>query len=326
MAGAGPFERDFVEGPDSAARHEAPSELASHSRAGLVVAVWGPTGAPGRSTVAINVAAELATRGAAVTLADADTYGGSIATMLGLLDESPGFAASGRLIERGEYSLAEFERLTQNVAAGAGWLRVLGGLSRADRWPEVGTARVSGLLEALKEWNDAIVLDVGFNLERDEEISSDIDAPRRNAATLASLSSADVVLAVASADPVGIARFLRGHHELRRVAPDARVIVVVNRLRRGAIGSGAARQISEVLQRFGGIRDPWYLPFDLDATDAALSAAGTLAEAAPRSAIRAAIRELVDAEFPAAAAPDSGARRGRTVRRRVRREESRAGH
>ena len=58
-----------------------------------VIAVWGPTGAPGRSTVALNLAAELA-RSAPTLLVDCDTYGSSVAQSFGLLDEAPGVAAA----------------------------------------------------------------------------------------------------------------------------------------------------------------------------------------------------------------------------------------
>ena len=65
-------------------------------RRGSVVAVWGPTGAPGRTTVAVTLADELARLGSAALLVDADVYGGTVAAVLGLLDESPGLAAACR--------------------------------------------------------------------------------------------------------------------------------------------------------------------------------------------------------------------------------------
>ena len=54
---------------------------------GRVVAVWGPTGAPGRTTVAVGMADEAARLGLATLLVDADVYGGVVAQVLGLLDE-----------------------------------------------------------------------------------------------------------------------------------------------------------------------------------------------------------------------------------------------
>jgi Mrp family chromosome partitioning ATPase len=65
------------------------------------VAVWGPTGAPGRTTVAVNLAAELALLGRHTLVVDADTYGGTIAQAVGLFDESPGLAAAARAAGQG---------------------------------------------------------------------------------------------------------------------------------------------------------------------------------------------------------------------------------
>ena len=76
------------------------------SPAGRLVAVWGPTGAPGRTTVAVTLAAELAALGRETILADADTYGGSVAQVLGLLDEAPGLAAAARGSDHGTLDLS----------------------------------------------------------------------------------------------------------------------------------------------------------------------------------------------------------------------------
>jgi hypothetical protein len=45
----------------------------------VLAVVWGPKGAPGRTTVAVNLAFEAAASGAEVLLVDADTYGGAVA-------------------------------------------------------------------------------------------------------------------------------------------------------------------------------------------------------------------------------------------------------
>ncbi len=68
---------------------------------GRVVAVHGPTGAPGRTTVAIGLAAEHAHRGHRSVLVDADPHGGAVAQHLGVLDEVSGLLASARLVNSG---------------------------------------------------------------------------------------------------------------------------------------------------------------------------------------------------------------------------------
>ena len=56
---------------------------------------------PGRTLVAANIAGELAAEGKSVLLVDADSYGASVAALLGLLDEAAGLAQACRLADQG---------------------------------------------------------------------------------------------------------------------------------------------------------------------------------------------------------------------------------
>jgi len=262
-------------------------------RRGTVVAVWGPAGSPGRTSLAISIAAELAEAGASVALGDADTHAAAIDPSLGLLDEAPGFAAACRLASSGALTVSEFERVAEWNRSGHSGFWVLTGLGRPSRWPELTADRVTGAIAAAREWVDVLVLDTASSLEQDEELSSDLVAPRRNAATIASLRAADHVVAVGAADPIGLARFLRAHAQLLETATPDRVTTVVNKVRSSAIGLNPAAQITQTLARFGGISDPVLVPWDPGAFDAALLSGRPLLDAAPRSAARAAIRKLV---------------------------------
>lgn len=269
--------------------------VAAHAAAdvrGRVVAVWGAHGAPGRTTVAIELAVETARTRGHVALVDADTHAPAIAIALGLADEGPGFAAACRQAELGGLDAAELTRLSMPVGGADGIVDVLPGLNRAARWPELSERRVASALEACRGWADVTVVDTAASLESDEEIMSDLDAPRRNAATLAALSSADAVVAVAAADPVGIARFLRGYAELRAIVGATPVIVAVNRLRSGPLGIDARGQVRRTLERFGGVDDVSFLPLDQRAVDAALLAARPVGEVTPRSSLAQAVRRL----------------------------------
>jgi MinD-like ATPase involved in chromosome partitioning or flagellar assembly len=260
---------------------------------GTVIAVWGPAGAPGRTTVAINVAAELAAAGLSVVLADVDTYSGSVAPALGMLDEAPGFAAACRLAGVDALTRGELERIGQSYGSGKSRFRVLTGIGRPSRWPELSAQRVVTTLQQCRLWVDFTVVDTGFSLEHDEEISSDLFAPRRNAAGLTALREADRVIAVGSADPVGLSRFLRAHVDLVETVAEGRVIVAMNKLRASAIGLNPVGQVAQTLSRFGGIESAAMIPYDAPALDAAILGGHTLADAAPRSRARVAIRELV---------------------------------
>ncbi|MEO7059743.1 MAG: hypothetical protein ABI083_08490 [Lapillicoccus sp.] len=255
---------------------------------GRVVAVWGPTGAPGRSTIAVNLAAELAGLGIPTLLIDLDTYGGCVAQALSMLDEAPGIAAATRAADQGTLDLPALARISPEVLPG---MRVLTGIPRADRWPEVRTAALERVLTLARLLAQVVVLDCGFNLEDDEELSYDTAAPRRNAATLTALAESDVVLAVGSCDPVGLQRLVRGLQELGTV-PSPTPLVVVNRLRAGAVGSRPEARVSEALERFAGITEVTFVPEDRAGLDVAALEGRVLAECAPSSPARAAIRAL----------------------------------
>ena len=93
-----------------------------------------------------------------------------------------GFASACRQAELGELDVRELDRIS--VPLGGTGVDVLTGLNRPSRWPELSAGRVAAALAVCREWADYTVVDVAASLERDEEIVSDLDGPRRNAATL----------------------------------------------------------------------------------------------------------------------------------------------
>ncbi|MBE7700721.1 hypothetical protein H9623_10455 [Oerskovia sp. Sa1BUA8] len=304
---------------DGTGRASDADQQGSAPRSGKVLAVWGPTGAPGRTTLAVNLAAELAgvgdgrgRRGARrrrhgrsspsgrssastdeVLLVDADTYAGSVAQHLGLLDESPGLAAATRSAGQGALDLAGLARLAPVVAPR---LRVLTGISRAARWPELPATSLDAVWEVGRALADWTVIDCGFGLEQDELLSYDTRAPQRNGATLSALAAADVVLVVGGADPVGIQRLVRGLGDLADAGATtgASRLVVANRVRSSAAGPRPEAAVRDALGRYGGVTDVHVLPEDRATLDGALLAGRTLAEHAPESPVRRALVDLAD--------------------------------
>lgn len=284
---------DTKAGRGSFAMPDAAGEVLATGAGGKVFTVWGAGGAPGRSTLAIELAYELARGGRTVALVDADTYGPSLALALGLADEGPGFAAACRAADVGMLDADELTRISTPIAHHDGHVRVLTGLNRPGRWPELNEERVFAALEVCRAWADYVVVDVAAPLERDEEIVSDLDGLRRNAATFGALRAADHVVAVASIEPVSIARFVRGYVDLRALVGATPVAVVVNRLRSGALGVDARGQVRAALTQFAGVEAVSFLPFDSRATDAAMLAANPIAISHPNAPLIAAVRRLV---------------------------------
>ncbi|MFK0401573.1 CpaE family protein [Microbacterium sp. NPDC090225] len=269
--------------------------------------VWGPHGSPGRSTVAMLLAVELARLGRRSALVDADTVAPSLALLLGLGDDAPGIAAACRRAELGGLDSAELTRLATVVPTSAGDLDVLPGINRPSRWPELSASRLTRALQTCRDWTEETVIDVAGSFDADEEATYDVLGPRRHAATTAALSEADTIIAVASADPLGISRFLRDYAELRNLTAPTPVTVVVNQVRPGPLGLDARGQIRNTLDRFAGIVDPIFLPHDQRAADAALLHARPMSDLTPRSALVAGARRLATSMVPSAAQVTSSA-------------------
>lgn len=259
---------------------------------GGIIAVWGTHGAPGRSTVAASLAVALAADGSRVALVDADASAPSLAIMLSLSDDAPGFASACRSAERRTLDAEELTRISQPLTVQGGSVQVLTGINRPNRWPELSAHRVHACLEVARGWAEFIVVDVAASLEEDEEIVSDMEGPRRNAATLTALRSADHVVAVAGADAVGISRFIRAQNELRATVGETAVHTVVNRARSSVLGVDAKGQIRRTLSRFAGIDNLLFLANEPVIADGALLHGRAIADIAPKSAFAAGIRRL----------------------------------
>ncbi|CAM3371661.1 hypothetical protein NODU109028_13910 [Nocardioides dubius] len=261
------------------AANDAPRRSAGRGR---LTVVWGPAGAPGRTTVALGLAAEAARRGADPLLLDLDPWGGTVAQHLGLVEEVSGLLACNRA------GTALASRFVSHQRRAAG-LRVITGLPRAERWGELRPGLVEELL-GLGRLSGPVVVDTGFCLEEDPGAAY-LGRPERNALTLDALGAADEVVAVGSCDPVGLGRLVRGLADLReRTAAPVRV--VVNRMRR-SLGWGEA----EVATMLAGYLQPGslhFLPEDRDACDRALVHGRTLVELG-ESPLSKAMARLADA-------------------------------
>lgn len=274
------------------ARAQAPALSAREN--GFTVVVWGPHGAPGRSTIAREIAVELNRLSAAsVCLVDADTHAPSQALTLGQLDEGPGIATACRAAAIGTLDISELDRIMQLISVGPSQeISFISGINRPARWNEIGENQLSEVISSIKNWRQLTVIDVASSLERDEEIVSDLDGFRRNAASIAALQAADLVIAVGLADPVGVTRLSRGLVELRDMIGKTPIVTVINRLRSGAIGVNAKKQIRGALNSYIGVSQLSFIPEDQRSVDLAMSEASVTTIVVPRGPFARAITDL----------------------------------
>ena len=262
---------------------------------GQVTAVWGPIGAPGVTTVAVNMAVESALFGYRTLLIDADTYGAAVAAHLGLLDETAAIAQACRTADHRGIDADELAKFTEGVTVQGAKLFVLTGLTRSERWPQLRAAAWLQVLEAARAGWDHVIIDCGFGLEEDEELSFDIPAPQRNATTLTAVETANTIVAVGTGDPVGFARFIKGLEHLTEIAQTT-IIPVVNKVSATASGAGPKRQLAGVWQRFGpSLQLEHFIGWAPESTAAALLAGKAFAENAAKSQIRQSIANLASA-------------------------------
>jgi MinD-like ATPase involved in chromosome partitioning or flagellar assembly len=251
-------------------------------------------GSSGVSSVALALAGCAAQAGLTTLVVDAHVYGGALSGLLNLFDEAPGIAAACRLAARDELSPDELRRVAAVVAHGRDTLTVLTGIPEAQRWTELVPDSVRAVLSVARSLCDLTVVDVAFCLEEDEEISSDLFAPRRNGATLACVTEADVVVGVAGCDSLSLSRYILAMPRLREVIGNTPVVTVVNRLRASAAGLAPETSVRETLQRFAGIGDALCVPDDTELLDRALVAGMPVTWVTHRGRYVAALRSVFE--------------------------------
>lgn len=260
---------------------------------GRIVSFWGAPGSPGRSTIALNYAAEAAEAGKTVVLLDADTYAASMAIQLGLMDESASIAQLCRVIDSGSTDISRLNAACSLIQVGEATLRVATGIPRSSRWPEVRASALRRASLHLKEHYDLVVLDLAPFIELDEQLSFDTQAPQRNAVTVEMLQCSDEIFMIVRADSVGIPRALRAIDELDESVPGLNPRIVFNRISAASTGQSPKRRLVEAWERFGPSHDiAGYLPNDTAACNAAVLAGSPLLEIASRCSLRTEIRLL----------------------------------
>ena len=269
------------------------------SRRAPVVAVWGPAGAPGRSTVALALASAAAARSVDTVLVDADTHGGSLGQLLGVLDDVSGLVAACRGVNNGRPHEVATHLLDVDPS-----LRLLTGLPRADMWPQVRTSAMQGVLDQLRGAAQLVVVDIGAELEQPSG-----PGPSRHQTALQVVDTADVVVVVGRPDPVGLSRLVRGLHDLATIVPGVEPVVVVNQMR-STLG-WKEREVRATVARLTGIEPVVHLPSDQSSLDLAAMSGRAPREAAPSSPFVARLEVLTSHVLASVVSPQSlaGSRR-----------------
>jgi MinD-like ATPase involved in chromosome partitioning or flagellar assembly len=258
---------------------------------GRLLAVWGPKGAPGRTSIAIELAYALAESELSTALIDADLYGGDVAQLLAIGPGPPDIVTLARAGARGE--LRDPNRLESLLRVDATGPHLVPGLLRAQLSGEVSAFGWNEVLRAARHVFGSTVVDVGFCLEPpvDEHVGG------RNEVALATVKAADKIVCVLRTDPVGVRTFLWAVCSHAAEIDVERTIFVANRVR-----SGEEREVKRLLRRHLGVVQLVAIPDRPDLMTEAMWAGRPVVRHHPDSRTAEAVRrvaELAGAEIPA---------------------------
>jgi MinD-like ATPase involved in chromosome partitioning or flagellar assembly len=249
----------------------------------VVIAVTSPYGSAGKTTIAINIALELASERARVLLIDADTAGPAVANHFLLSEQPAGLAAALRIAAQQRFDLDQLERLSFQFQKST--LRIMPG---SKDLPDLAVeeSAIAALIETARSGFDYTVVDLGC-LSAGRQSSQDL-------LTAHFISLADRTILVCLADPIGIFRLLSSEESISKLStpPD----LVMNRVRNSVIAS-ARREIGITLQRLSSLEPKAYFPDDPIHIDQAVRTGVPVTALARSGTFRQALTGFVRAEL-----------------------------
>jgi len=254
---------------------------------GLVVGVWGPAGAPGRTLIATTLATLMAEAGYRTLLVDADQRSGAIAPALGLLDEVPGFVACARLADRGQLTVSDLHRLAHHYRLGDTGCDVLTGVVSQRSYSEVTPESVAEVVALCRNTWEVVVVDVG------SDIALGGNAPKAHEVVATTvLETADEALAICQATTIGVARFARVYAEAVAHRHRKPLTVILNGVDASRRSVKDEATLVEALRRFAGVTSPMVVQRDSSSCRAADMAGESLTVCAGSSPIVKALGSL----------------------------------
>ena len=217
-----------------------------------VIAVTSPHGSTGKTTVAINIALELAAEKFRVLIIDADLEGPSVANYFCLSELPAGLVGAIRIASQNRFDQAQLERLSVQVPKSS--ITVLPGVISKQSL-ELTKDSIAAILDTAKANFDFVIVDLG-SLKPCQELDITSEVVRVS----------EHVVVVALADPIGIFRLLRLEQGLLGLTDNPKL--VINRLRNSVIAQ-AKSEIKTTLAGLSELEIVGFFPDDQASVDQA---------------------------------------------------------
>lgn len=220
---------------------------ANGSASSKVTVVYGPTGAPGRSTIALGLAEAWSRSGDRVCLIDADTVGPALALVVGMTEDVSGVLVASRYADQGALDVRSLGSACRQLDDRL-WL--MSGVGSADRWHQLRPGSFERVVRLCAEYFDRVVIDTNplLNIEGfDDALAA--GALGRDAITRSALALSDSVLVVTQPDAVSVMRLCLDLPAVMKLAHHGQVSVVVNRAQKR--DTRAASHVGSVLTDSG---------------------------------------------------------------------------
>ena len=220
---------------------------------GYGIAVAGFGGGAGRSSCVRELAYALTQVDSdrQVLMADADTFGASLAQELGDLSTTHNLLTICRSFETGQLNPASWSNHVTEVHRN---LSLLSGIVQSSRWTDLRAPALTGVWNACLEQFDVMVADTGPAFEVDVVLDS--AAVRRNSARNTAVSACESVILCARADAVGVTRLVRGYLDSGTMFDDKYVSVVIS----GALSHSQSKDIQQAITRHTGLSQVYFVP------------------------------------------------------------------
>jgi MinD-like ATPase involved in chromosome partitioning or flagellar assembly len=261
----------------------------SPATGGRITVIVGASGAPGRTTVAANLATSWAGAGRSTLLVDADTDAPVLASVLGVMTDEAGLARAARAALEARDDAQVLQRAVSRLGANLALLSgATGGATEVSR-----PSAIERVVTIASNQFEHVVVDTSPWRLGDMQLGgSNAGQPLR---TLMGL--ADSLVIVGAADPIGLVRLMNVLTSTQHEAPQARHFVVLNKARSSALG-GAESEVTDMLGQHVALPETLVIADDRAAADNALLRGQALVTVAPKSKAAQGIRQLAAALQP----------------------------